>query len=90
MRMLVLLMRLFCTSETETELDLGFEVDCLWGAWAEWGACSKCGDQLWPQWGVLCVTKKTLADCSSDHTGHQRNYEKLQSVWEFHSAGVTR
>ncbi|CAK9006533.1 A disintegrin and metalloproteinase with thrombospondin motifs adt-1 (ADAMTS adt-1) [Durusdinium trenchii] len=52
-------------------------VDCLWGAWAEWGACSKCGDQRFRQrdilklpnhCGKMCEPRiaKEVQNCTSD------------------------
>ena len=40
------------------------EQDCVWGAWSDWGDCSKCGGQRYRQRAVVKMPNDALAICT--------------------------
>lgn len=40
-------------------------VDCLWGHWSEWGACSKCGDQRFRQRDIMKLANHCGKRCEA-------------------------
>eukprot|EP00931_Biecheleriopsis_adriatica_P096084 TRINITY_DN6972_c0_g1_i3.p1 TRINITY_DN6972_c0_g1~~TRINITY_DN6972_c0_g1_i3.p1 ORF type:complete len:1953 (-),score=306.09 TRINITY_DN6972_c0_g1_i3:279-6137(-) len=72
-------------------------VDCLWGAWSEWGACSKCGDQRFRERDITRLpnhcgkpcdarTAKEVTSCNSTCVKHQFCVWKPWASWSGCSA----